>query len=165
MPPLGFLALRQDEAQGSGDESQAQAHAQAEACAAARADAHIASSASPPNERRAAISTVVALRQKANAECTDSSQIALAASSASCQRGELRMKRAVAAGTARQGTNAHGASHPFRQVVHWKLEELGMLLGTDQLVFSTSEYPAMALQLRHQGLKRLQGKSYERILK
>ena len=37
--------------------------------------------------------------------------------------------------------------HPFRQVVHWQLQDLGMLLGADQVVFSSADHPAMALQL------------------
>ena len=54
----------------------------------------------------------------------------------------------------RQGGARDGAapattpSHPFRQVVHWQLKDLGMLLGTDQLVFSSPEHPAMSLQVR-----------------
>ena len=41
----------------------------------------------------------------------------------------------------------HEPPHPFRQVVHWQLQDLGMLLGTDHLVFSSLEHPAMSLQL------------------
>ena len=37
--------------------------------------------------------------------------------------------------------------HPFRQVVHWQLRDMGMLLGTNQHVFSTDEHKAMSLQL------------------
>ena len=44
-------------------------------------------------------------------------------------------------------TAAAAPPHPFRQVVHWQLQDLGMLLGTDQVVFSSGEHPAMALQL------------------
>jgi len=31
--------------------------------------------------------------------------------------------------------------------VHWQLRNFGMLIGTDQLVFSSAEHPAMTLQL------------------
>ena len=46
-----------------------------------------------------------------------------------------------------QRAAAREPPHPFRQVVHWQLQDLGDALGTDQLLFSSLEYPAMSLQL------------------
>ena len=33
------------------------------------------------------------------------------------------------------------------QVVHWQLREMGMLLGTNQMVFSTDDHPTISLRL------------------
>mgnify|MGYP003684141443 CR=1 FL=1 len=53
----------------------------------------------------------------------------------------------MAAESAATGGTGARTSHPFRQVVHWQLKGLGMLLGTSQLVFSSDEHPALSLRL------------------
>ena len=71
-----------------------------------------------------------------------------ARTSGSHHQNELRMQRRAAAHAAEQEQRAtREPPHPFRQVVHWQLQDLGMLLGTDQAVFASAEYPQMSLQL------------------
>ena len=66
---------------------------------------------------------------------------------AGLQTRERRMQKRAAAQGHEHAALPREPPHPFRQVVHWQLQDYGMLLGTDQLVFSSAEYPAMSLQL------------------